>query len=105
MQSIPNNDPGLELSPAEKRATDEAKSVRYIAIISATGLILPIIPIISKAINRPMVYAWTLVFPVMLIYWLIRHKLVNRVSLMPRDLWLSIAIWVGAIAVKALLLL
>ena len=52
-----------------------------------------------------MVYAWTLVFPVMLIYWLIRHKLVNRVSLTPRDLWLSIAIWVGAIAVKALLLL
>lgn len=42
---------------------------------------------------------------VILIYWLIRHKLVNRVSSTPRDLWLSIAIWIGTIAVRALLLL
>lgn len=52
-----------------------------------------------------MVHALTLFcFPVILIYWLIRHKLVNRVSRTPRDLWLSIAIWIGTIVVKAPLL-
>jgi hypothetical protein len=40
-----------------------------------------------------------------LFYWLIRYKLVSRVSRTPRDLWLSIAILIGIIAVKALLLL
>jgi hypothetical protein len=99
-----NSDPGLELSPREKRATEEAAGVKKLAVISATAFLLSVVPVIGKAINVPKVYAMTLLcFPVILIYWLIRHKLVNRVSCTPRDLWLSIAIWIGAIVVKALL--
>ncbi len=103
MRSSLSND---ELSLAEKKATDEATGIRYYAIIGGTAFLLSIIPVIGKVINVVMVQALTLyALPALLIYWLIRHKLVNRVSRMPRDLWLSIAIVIGAIAVKALLLL
>ena len=105
MRPIPDNDLGLELSPAEMRAGDEATGVRRIAIISATAFLLSIIPVIGKAINGVMLQALTLyALPALLIYWVIRHKFVNRVGRTPRDLWLSIAIWIGIIAVKVLLL-
>jgi hypothetical protein len=106
MWSIPNNDPGLDLSLVEKRAGNEATNIRNFVILIATFYLLAIIPIIGMAINRVMADLKMLYWiPVILIYWLIRYKLVNRVSRTPRDLWLSIAIWVGIIAVKVLLLL
>jgi hypothetical protein len=101
-----NKDPGLELSPVEKRATNEATNIRNFVILITTFYLLSIIPIIEMPINRVMADLKTLYWiPVILIYWLIRYKLVNRVSRMPRDLWLSIAIWIGTIAVKGQLLL
>ena len=101
-----NNDPSLELSPAEKRANDEATSLRNFVILIACFYLLSFVPIIGMAINKIKADLFILYgLPVILIYWLIRYKLVNRVSRTPRDLWLSIAILIGIIAVKALLLL
>jgi len=100
-----SNDPVLELSPAERRGAKEASGIRYYAIIGATAFLVSIIPIIGKVINGVMVQALTLyALPALLIYWLIRYKIVNRVSPTPRDLWLSIAICFGTIALKVLLL-
>lgn len=106
MRAIPNDDPGLELSPAERRAIDEATGIRSFAILIASFYLVSFIPIIGMAINKIKADLFILyALPVLLIYWLIRYKLVNRVSRTPRDLWLSISIWIGIIAVKALLLL
>src|SRR5262245_61767145 len=89
---------------AEKRGADEATSIRNWGILIASVYLVSFIPLIGMAINRikaDIVILYAL--PVILIYWLIRYKLVNRISRTPRDLWVSIAIWIGIIAVKALL--
>jgi hypothetical protein len=88
---------------AEKRATHEATSIRNWGILIASVYLITLIPIIGGAINRIRADVIFYALPVILIYWLIRYKLVNRISRTPRDLWLTIAILIGIIAVKAVL--
>jgi len=106
MRSIPNNDPVLELSPVEKKAKDEATGIRNFLILVASFYLLSFVLFsgLANRINKADLYIFCAI-PVLLIYWLIRYKLVNRVSRTPRDLWWSVAILIGFIAFKDLLLL
>lgn len=112
MYSILNDDPTIQQpTPIEKNAGASAAAIRNIAVIGAAGFVVSLIPLVGFL--GALAYALTFFgYPFILLYWLIRYKVLNKLNRgnsfnrqSHRDVLMSLAIWLGTIAVQIVLLL
>jgi 4-hydroxybenzoate polyprenyltransferase len=111
MDSILNDDPNFQPpAPIEKRAGISATNLCIIAVIGAAGFVVSLIPVIGVLGALAHLLAF-FGYPFFLLYWLIRYKVLNRLNRRNsfnrqshRNVLISLAIWLGTIAAKIILL-